>query len=226
MAAKILIVEDDNAVREMLSFTLKNSGFETFEAMNNEVAFDILKKHNIDLILLDWMLPGKSGVAISQTLRSSKDTKDIPIIMLTAKSDELDKVQGLDAGADDYITKPFSPKELIARIKALLRRVAPQADMQIVNYGQLSLNPMTHKVKDNDRDIELGPTEFKLLHFFMTHPERVYSRAQLLDLVWGRNVYVEERTVDVHILRLRQSFESESAKYIQTVRGAGYRFSK
>jgi len=226
MAAKILIIEDENAVREMLSFTLKNSGFETFEAMNNEVAFDILKKHNIDLILLDWMLPGKSGVAISQTLRSSKDTKDIPIIMLTAKSDELDKVQGLDAGADDYITKPFSPKELIARIKALLRRVAPQADMQIVNYGQLSLNPMTHKVKDNDRDIELGPTEFKLLHFFMTHPERVYSRAQLLDLVWGRNVYVEERTVDVHILRLRQSFESESAKYIQTVRGAGYRFSK
>lgn len=226
MAAKILIIEDENAVREMLSFTLKNSGFETFDAMNNEVAFDILKKHNIDLILLDWMLPGKSGVDISRTLRSSKDTKDIPIIMLTAKSDELDKVQGLESGADDYITKPFSPKELIARIKALLRRVAPQADMQIVNYGQLTLNPMTHKVKDNDRDIELGPTEFKLLHFFMTHPERVYSRAQLLDLVWGRNVYVEERTVDVHILRLRQSFESESAKYIQTVRGAGYRFSK
>jgi len=171
------------------------------------------------------MLPGKAGIDISRILRSSKETKDIPIIMLTAKSEESDKVLGLESGADDYITKPFSPKELVARIKAILRRVAPQADMQSVNYGQITLDPSTHKVKDGNNYIELGPTEFKLLHFFITHPERVYSRSQLLDLVWGRNVFVEERTVDVHILRLRHSLKPESAKYIQTVRGAGYRFS-
>lgn len=225
MAAKILIVEDENAVREMLSFTLKNSGFDTFEAINSEEAFDVIQKQNIDLILLDWMLPGKAGIDISRILRSSKETKDIPIIMLTAKSEESDKVLGLESGADDYITKPFSPKELVARIKAILRRVAPQAGMQSVNYGQITLDPSTHKVMDGNNYIELGPTEFKLLHFFITHPERVYSRSQLLDLVWGRNVFVEERTVDVHILRLRHSLKPESAKYIQTVRGAGYRFS-
>ena len=225
MAAKILIIEDDAAVREMLSFTLKNSGFESLEAINGEIALDIVKKYNIDLILLDWMLPGKAGIDISKSLRDSVETKDIPIIMLTAKSDESDKILGLESGADDYVTKPFSPKELVARIKALLRRAAPQADTKVVNCGALSLDPMTHKVKDGDIYVDLGPTEFKLLHFFMTHPERVYSRSQLLDLVWGRNIYVEERTVDVHILRLRKSFKSESSKYIQTVRGSGYRFS-
>lgn len=225
MAAKILIIEDEAAVREMLSFTLKNSGFETLEAINGEIALDIVKKYNIDLILLDWMLPGKAGIDISRSLRGSAETKDIPIIMLTAKSDESDKILGLESGADDYVTKPFSPKELVARIKALLRRTAPQADTKVVNCGALSLNPMTHKVQDGDVHVDLGPTEFKLLHFFMTHPERVYSRSQLLDLVWGRNIYVEERTVDVHILRLRKSFKSESSKYIQTVRGSGYRFS-
>jgi len=225
MAAKILIIEDEAAVREMLSFTLKNSGFEALEAINGEVALDIVKKYNIDLILLDWMLPGKAGIDISRSLRGSAETKDIPIIMLTAKSDESDKILGLESGADDYVTKPFSPKELVARIKALLRRTAPQADTKVVNCGALSLNPMTHKVQDGDVHVDLGPTEFKLLHFFMTHPERVYSRSQLLDLVWGRNIYVEERTVDVHILRLRKSFKSDSSKYIQTVRGSGYRFS-
>ena len=225
MAAKILIIEDDAAVREMLSFTLKNSGFESLEAINGETALNIVKKYNIDLILLDWMLPGKAGIDISKSLRGSVETKDIPIIMLTAKSDESDKILGLESGADDYVTKPFSPKELVARIKALLRRAAPQADTKVVNCGALSLDPMTHKVKDGDIYVDLGPTEFKLLHFFMTHPERVYSRSQLLDLVWGRNIYVEERTVDVHILRLRKSFKSESSKYIQTVRGSGYRFS-
>jgi len=226
MAAKILIIEDEIAVREMLTFTLKNSGFKTFEAGDSEAALSILSKYNIDLILLDWMLPGKAGIDISRALRASGETKDLPIIMLTAKSEESDKIMGLESGADDYITKPFSPKELVARIKALLRRASPQEDMEVVNYGFINLNPMTHKVKDNEDNINLGPTEFKLLHFFMTHPERVYSRAQLLDFVWGRNIYVEERTVDVHILRLRKSLNLETSKYIQTVRGSGYRFSK
>ena len=226
MAAKILIVEDEIAVREMLTFALKNNGFETFEAGNSEEALNIVSKNNINLVLLDWMLPGKAGVDIARSLRSSINTKELPIIMLTAKSEELDKIMGLESGADDYITKPFSTKELIARIKALLRRSAPQANMEVVTFGSINLNPMTHKVKDGDKNIILGPTEFNLLHFFMTHPERVYSRTQLLDFVWGANVYVEERTVDVHILRLRKSLESEASKYIQTVRGAGYRLSK
>ena len=225
MAAKILIIEDEKAVREMLRFTLKNNGFEILEAEDSNSALDILKKNNINLILLDWMLPGKEGIEIARNIRTSGDTKDIPIIMLTAKSDESDKILGLEYGADDYVTKPFSPKELIARIKALLRRTAPQKDMKVVKYGNITLNPMTYKVTDAESNIALGPTEFKLLHFFMTHPERVYSRSQLLDLVWGRNIYVEERTVDVHILRLRKSLSSDSSKYIQTVRGAGYRMS-
>ncbi len=225
MAAKILIIEDEKAVREMLCFTLKNNGFEILEAEDSNSALDALRENEINLILLDWMLPGKQGIEISRIIRSSSEIKDIPIIMLTAKSDESDKVLGLESGADDYITKPFSPKELVARIKALLRRTAPQKDMEVVKYGNITLNPMTHKVTDGDSNVELGPTEFKLLHFFMTHPERVFSRSQLLDLVWGRNIYVEERTVDVHILRLRKSFVSESSKCIQTVRGAGYRMS-
>ena len=154
------------------------------------------------------------------------DTKlNIPIIMLTAKSEESEKIMGLDSGADDYVTKPFSPNELIARIKAILRRVSPQNSTDTVSIGSITLNPSTHKVIDGDNELDLGPTEFKLLHFFMTHPDRVYSRSQLLDFVWGRNVYVEERTVDVHILRLRKSLKSDSSKHIQTVRGAGYRFS-
>ena len=225
MAAKILIIEDEKAVREMLCFTLKNNGFEILEAEDSNSALDALKENEINLIILDWMLPGKQGIEISRIIRSSSEIKDIPIIMLTAKSDESDKVLGLESGADDYVTKPFSPKELVARIKALLRRTAPQKDMEAVKYGNITLNPMTHKVTDGDSNVELGPTEFKLLHFFMTHPERVFSRSQLLDLVWGRNIYVEERTVDVHILRLRKSFVSDSSKCIQTVRGAGYRMS-
>ena len=225
MAAKILIIEDEKAVREMLCFNLKNNGFEILEAEDSNSALNALKENEINLILLDWMLPGKQGIEISRLIRSSSEIKDIPIIMLTAKSDESDKVLGLESGADDYVTKPFSPKELVARIKALLRRTAPQKDMEVVKYGNITLNPMTHKVTDGDSNVELGPTEFKLLHFFMTHPERVFSRSQLLDLVWGRNIYVEERTVDVHILRLRKSFVSNSSKCIQTVRGAGYRMS-
>tara|TARA_Y100000768_G_scaffold116202_1_gene85808 strand:+ start:2662 stop:3342 length:681 start_codon:yes stop_codon:yes gene_type:complete len=225
MAAKILVIEDEPAVREMLFYALNKADFEVREASSGEVALDIIKKYNIDLILLDWMLPGQEGIEISKKLRSMTETKNIPIIMLTAKSEESDKILGLDSGADDYITKPFSPKELIARIKAILRRAAPQTNSDVVSLGNITLNPLTHKVNDGDSELELGPTEFKLLHFFMTHPDRVYSRSQLLDLVWGRNIYVEERTVDVHILRLRKSFKSDSSKYIQTVRGMGYRFS-
>ena len=225
MAAKILVIEDEQAVREMLFYALNKEDFEVREAATGKIALDILKKYNVDLILLDWMLPGQAGIEISKKLRSMPETKNIPIIMLTAKSDESDKVLGLESGADDYITKPFSPKELVARIKALLRRTAPQKDMEVVKYGNITLNPMTHKVTDGENNVELGPTEFKLLHFFMTHPERVFSRSQLLDLVWGRNIYIEERTVDVHILRLRKSFVSDSSKCIQTVRGAGYRMS-
>ena len=225
MAAKILVIEDEPAVREMLFYTLNKADFEVREASSGEVALDIIKKYNIDLILLDWMLPGQAGIEISKKLRSMTETKNIPIIMLTAKSEESDKILGLDSGADDYITKPFSPKELIARIKAILRRAAPQTNSDIVSLGNIVLNPITHKVNDGDSELELGPTEFKLLHFFMTHPDRVYSRSQLLDLVWGRNIYVEERTVDVHILRLRKAFKSDASKYIQTVRGVGYRFS-
>ena len=171
------------------------------------------------------MLPGQAGIEISKKLRSMPETKNIPIIMLTAKSEESDKIMGLDSGADDYVTKPFSPNELIARIKAVLRRASPQTSTDTVSIGSITLNPSTHKVIDGDNELDLGPTEFKLLHFFMTHPDRVYSRSQLLDFVWGRNVYVEERTVDVHILRLRKSLKSDSSKHIQTVRGAGYRFS-
>ena len=199
MAAKILIIEDEKAVREMLCFTLKNNGFEILEAEDSNSAFNELKKNDINLILLDWMLPGKEGIEISRLLRSSSETQEIPIIMLTAKSEESDKVLGLESGVDDYVTKPFSPKELVARIKALLRRTAPQKDMEIVKYGNITLNPMTHKVTDGENNVELGPTEFKLLHFFMTHPERVFSRSQLLDLVWGRNIYVEERLSLIHI---------------------------
>ena len=225
MAVKILVIEDEQAVREMLFYALNKADFEVREAANGEIALDILKKYNIDLILLDWMLPGQAGIEISKKLRSMPETKNIPIIMLTAKSEESDKIMGLDSGADDYVTKPFSPNELIARIKAILRRASPQTSTDTVSIGSITLNPSTHKVIDGDNELDLGPTEFKLLHFFMTHPDRVYSRSQLLDFVWGRNVYVEERTVDVHILRLRKSLKPDSSKHIQTVRGAGYRFS-
>jgi len=179
-----------------------------------------------DLVLLDWMLPGKSGVMFAKELRANERTRQIPIIMLTARSEEQDKIMGLDSGADDYVTKPFSPKELLARIKAVLRRRAPQMTDDAVEVQGLRLDPITHRVSGNGDTIDLGPTEFRLLHFFMTHPERVHSRSQLLDQVWGDHVFVEERTVDVHIRRLRSSLESTGHDaLIQTVRGTGYRFS-
>ncbi|MFB1034519.1 MAG: phosphate regulon transcriptional regulator PhoB, partial [Sinobacterium sp.] len=179
-----------------------------------------------DLILLDWMLPGGTGVQLAKKLKQHEYARDIPIIMLTARGEEEDKIRGLEAGADDYVTKPFSPKELIARVKAVIRRVSPTSSEDAIDYQGLKLDPLSHRVTSNEIPIDMGPTEFKLLHFFMTHTERVYSREQLLDNVWGTNVYVEDRTVDVHIRRLRKSLsEFSHDSMIQTVRGAGYRFS-
>jgi two-component system phosphate regulon response regulator PhoB len=195
-------------------------------ASTAEAAITLVKNALPDLVLLDWMLPGASGLDVARRLRSDERTRQIPIIMLTARSDEQDKVSGLEAGADDYITKPFSPRELLARIKAVLRRRAPQMTDDAVEVHGLRLDPITHRVSGQGETIDLGPTEFRLLHFFMTHAERVHSRAQLLDQVWGDHVFVEERTVDVHIRRLRSALENSGHDdLIQTVRGTGYRFS-
>lgn len=226
MAATILVVEDESAIQELISFNLKLAGHHVVNALSAEDGFNILKEALPDLILLDWMLPNMSGLDFARRLRNDPRTKAIPIIMLTARSDEQDKIQGLEVGADDYITKPFSPRELTARIKAVLRRRAPQMTEDIVEIDGLKLDPISHRVYGNEQLLELGPTEFRLLHFLMTHTERVYSRTQLLDQVWGDHVFVEERTVDVHIRRLRRALEATQHEYlIQTVRGSGYRLS-
>src|SRR5215213_8391889 len=225
-AATILIIEDEAAIREMVSHALRRSGFQAVQAGDTDAALLQITETNPDLILLDWMLPGQSGMDLARRLRRDDYTRDIPIIMLTARVEEDDKILGLDAGVDDYITKPFSPRELTARIKALLRRSRPHADDAPVQAGSLTLDPADHRVSIDDRPVAIGPTEFRLLHYFMTHPDRVYSRDQLLDRVWGRNSFVEERTVDVHILRLRKALTAHGgSRYIQTVRGTGYRFS-
>ncbi|MCB1957217.1 MAG: phosphate regulon transcriptional regulator PhoB [Rhodocyclaceae bacterium] len=226
MSATILIVEDEPAIQELLSATLSRAGHQVIRADDGESAQRLLREALPDLVLLDWMLPGMSGVDMARRLRSEERTRTIPIIMLTARGEEQDKVAGLEVGADDYVTKPFSPRELVARIKAVLRRRAPQATEDPVEIGGLRLDPATHRVTAGDTALSLGPTEFRLLHFLMTHPERVHSRAQLLDRVWGDHVFVEERTVDVHIRRLRSALEdSGHDRLIQTVRGAGYRMS-
>jgi two-component system, OmpR family, phosphate regulon response regulator PhoB len=223
---KILIVEDEEAIRDMLGYSLMKEGFSCDEAADVDQARASIESKRPSLILLDWMLPGMSGIDYARRLRSSPETKDIPIIMLTAKGEESDKVKALDSGADDYITKPFSTKELVARVKAVLRRYSDDNDGGVIEVGGLLLDPDTYRVTANEQEIEISPTEFKLLHFFISHPERVYSRSQLLDHVWGENVYVEERTVDVHIRRLRMTLEPfEFDKFIQTVRSVGYRFS-
>ena len=227
MAGTILIVEDEPAIAELITLTLRRSGHQTVHAESVERAITLVDQAMPDLVLIDWMLPGASGVELVKKLRGDKRTKTIPIIMLTAKSEEGDKLMGLETGADDYVTKPFSPKELVARIKAVLRRRAPQLTEDIVETNGLRLDPATHRITVNDTPIQMGPSEFKLLHFFMTHTERVHTRSQLLDHVWGDHVFVEERTVDVHIRRLRQALEASGHDaYIQTVRGTGYRFSK
>lgn len=226
MNRQILVVEDEAAIREMITFVLEQNGFNAIEAETIEQAQAKIKEPYPDLILLDWMLPGGTGVKLAKSLKQNEYTRAIPIIMLTARADEDDKVKGFDAGVDDYVTKPFSPKELIARIKAVIRRVAPTALEESIDFHGITLDPVAHRVSINDKALELGPTEFRLLHFFLTHTERVYSREQLLDNVWGTNVYVEDRTVDVHIRRLRKAIAGDGhEEFIQTVRGSGYRFS-
>ncbi|MCG7531246.1 phosphate regulon transcriptional regulator PhoB [Psychrobium sp. MM17-31] len=226
MSARILVVEDEAAIREMLCFVLEQQGFDVVEAHDYASAVDCLVEPVPDLILLDWMFPGGNGISLAKEIKRNDLTKDVPIIMLTARGEEEDKIRGLEVGADDYITKPFSPKELIARIKAVLRRAMPTALEELIDVKGLVLDPVSHRVSLNDQPVPIGPTEFKLLHFFMTHSERVYSREQLLDHVWGTNVYVEDRTVDVHIRRLRKAIGGQGHEnFVQTVRGAGYRFS-
>ncbi len=226
MSRRVLVVEDEAPIREMLCFMLEQKGFDPVEAADFSEAVSKVTEPYPELILLDWMIPGGSGIQFIKLMKQEELTRNIPIVMLTARGEEEDKVRGLDVGADDYITKPFSPKELTARIKAVMRRTAPTATEDVIDVQGLRLDPVSHRVTANDVPLEMGPTEFRLLHFFMTHPERVYSREQLLNNVWGTNVYVEDRTVDVHIRRLRKAMaETGHDALIQTVRGAGYRFS-
>ena len=223
---KVLIVDDEPAIREMIRFSLMSNGFECTEADDTDTAQSSLKTDAPDLILLDWMLPGLSGLEFAQLLKRNPSTRNIPIIMLTARSEESSKVLGLNSGADDYVTKPFSPRELVARILAVLRRTRSETATNVLEIDDLILDPDSHRVRVGKQSLSLGPTEFRLLHFFMGHPERVYSRTQLIDLIWGKDVYVEERTVDVHIRRLRKALEPHGHdQLIQTVRSAGYRLS-
>lgn len=226
MPANILVVEDEPAIQELLTLNLQQAGHLPLRAMSVEQAQLLMRETQPDLIILDWMLPGVSGIEFARRLKSESATKAIPIIMLTAKGEEADKIRGLEVGADDYVTKPFSPRELLARVKAVLRRRAPQMTDDPIEVGGLRVDPVTHRVTGNGTPIDLGPTEFRLLHYLMSNPERVHSRSNVLDKVWGDRVYVEDRTVDVHIRRLRKALEiSGHEEMIQTVRGVGYRFS-
>jgi two-component system, OmpR family, phosphate regulon response regulator PhoB len=223
MSATVLVVEDEPQIQELIAVNLEHSGHRVRRAATAEEAESAIRDELPDVVVLDWMLPGESGLALARRLRSSERTRDLPIVMLTARAMEQDKVLGLETGADDYLTKPFSPRELAARIKAVLRRRAPQLSGDAVEVDGLRLDPASHRVTAGERRLALAPSEFRLLHFFMTHPGRVYSRAQLLDQVWGDHVYVEERTVDVHIRRLRKALQATGHdRLIDTVRGAGY----
>ncbi len=226
--ATVLVVDDETAIRDMLRMALEIADFRCIEAGNIHDAYTLIVDERPDIILLDWMLPGGSGLEILRRLKRGDTTSEIPVIMLTAKTAEDNVIQGLDAGADDYITKPFAPRELIARVKALLRRSSSGQANERLQVGELVLDGESQRVLVSEEPVEMGPTEFKLLQFFMTHPERAYTRGQLLDQVWGANVYVEERTIDVHIRRLRKALQSPGGDFsnlIQTVRGTGYRFS-
>ena len=225
--ATILIVEDEQDIQELIAYNLEKAGHEAVRADTAEQALDIVRGALPHLIVIDWMRPGMSGIELARRLKANKRTEGIPLIMVTARASEQDKLAGLEIGADDYMTKPFSPRELNARVKAVLRRRAPQVTDDSVEVDGLKLDPVSHRVSAHEESLALGPTEFRLLHFFMTHPDRVYSRAQLLDRVWGDHVFVEERTVDVHIRRLRTALESSGHDgLLQTVRSAGYRFSR
>jgi two-component system, OmpR family, phosphate regulon response regulator PhoB len=225
MSASILVVEDEPAIQELISVTLTRNGHSVTRTANAAEAYRAVSEALPDVILLDWMLPDGSGLSIARRLRSEARTREVPIIMLTARAADDDKVAGLDSGADDYVTKPFSPRELEARIQAVLRRRTPQLSKEAVEIEALVLNPATRTVTGNGERLKMGPTEFELLHFFMTHPDRVYGRAQILDQVWGDHVFLEDRTVDVHIRRLREALSpSGHDRLVETVRGAGYRF--
>jgi two-component system phosphate regulon response regulator PhoB len=224
--ATILIVEDEPDIQQLIAYNVRRAGHEPLCAGSAEQAQDTVRAELPDVVVLDWMLPGMSGVEFARWMRGSKRTEGVPIIMLTVKGDEEHKLAGLEAGADDYMTKPFSPRELNARVKAVLRRRAPQMTDDRVEADGLKLDPASHRVSAHGQPVVLGPTEFRVLHFFMTHPERVYTRAQLLDHVWGDHVFLEERTIDVHIRRLRKALApSGHARLVQTVRSTGYRFS-
>ncbi|HXD06625.1 MAG TPA: phosphate regulon transcriptional regulator PhoB [Burkholderiaceae bacterium] len=225
--SRILVVEDESAIAELLSINLRHAGYEVSIASTALQAQAEIDRVLPELVILDWMLPGQSGLSLAKRWRSESRTRDLPIIMLTARADEFDKVAGLDAGADDYIAKPFSTHELMARVRSVLRRRAPEALDSAVEVGPLRLDPATRRVTRGEQDVKIGPTEFRLLHFFMTHPERVHSRAQLLDRVWGDHVFIEERTVDVHVKRLRETLAPvRCSAMIETVRGAGYRLTQ
>lgn len=232
MTHRILVVEDEPSIAELIAINLTHAGYDVEKAMQTDIAVGLMKERLPSLIILDWMLPGKSGVQFAKELRANDRTRGLPILMLTAKSEESDKVLGLDSGADDYVTKPFSPKELIARVRALLRRQTPVEETGPLTIGPLKLDPSSHRVlairPDSDpKPVSLGPTEYRLLQFFMSNPERVHSRTNLLDNVWGNEVYIEERTVDVHIKRLRAALTPVNCDhYIETVRGSGYRITK
>ncbi len=222
----ILIVDDETAIRDMLRVALEMADYHCLEAENAQDAHSLIIDEKPDLVLLDWMMPGTSGIELARRLKRDEVTSRVPLIMLTAKGEEDNKIQGLEVGADDYITKPFSPRELVARLKAVLRRANPQASGGPIEVQGLRLDSSSHRVTINEQPVEMGPTEYRLLEFFLTHQERAYTRGQLLDHVWGGNVYVEERTVDVHIRRLRKALSlDEHDRFIQTVRGTGYRFS-
>jgi two-component system, OmpR family, phosphate regulon response regulator PhoB len=220
------VVEDESAIAELIAINLRHAGYEITLAATADQAQAAVTAVLPDLVLLDWMLPGQSGLALAKQWRAGLRTRDLPVIMLTARAEEADKVSGLDAGADDYLTKPFSTSELLARIRAVLRRKAPEALDTAVEVGGLRLDPATRRVVRGADEVKLGPTEFRLLHFLMTHPERVHSRPQLLDRVWGDHVFIEERTVDVHVKRLREALSTvQCAHLVETVRGAGYRLT-
>ena len=222
----ILVVDDEPDIREVMRFALENAEYRVIEAAHADEARKLLTNESPDLILLDWMLPGRSGLELAQQLKQNPKSRAVPIIMVSARGEEEDRIKGLDTGADDYIAKPFSPREMVARVKAVLRRAKTDEPADEIDVGGLRIDNISHRVTAEGRPVDIAPTEYRLLHFFMTHADRAFSRSQLLDQVWGDQVYVEERTVDVHVRRLRKALEvSGHDRLLQTVRGVGYRFS-